>query len=133
MKRAVAREIKRLEKADARLCAKNLEFEKAAAARDDLFRLRERVFGAAQTRPLRRRVENELIASCWYAWATYADHQPPKAFFRHFIKINGLGDKVEVDSAGTHGYHVGEAPDSADPACGVSPRIQPVATAAPAR
>ena len=29
---------------------------------------------------------------------------------RHFIKINGLGDKVEVDSAGTHGYHVGEAP-----------------------
>lgn len=31
--------------------------------------------------------------------------------FRHFVKINQLGDKVEVDSAGTHGYHVGEAPD----------------------
>ena len=31
---------------------------------------------------------------------------------RYFIKINKLGDKVEVDSAGTHGYHVGEAPDS---------------------
>lgn len=31
---------------------------------------------------------------------------------RHFIKINGLSDKVEVDSAGTHGYHVGEAPDA---------------------
>jgi protein-tyrosine phosphatase len=31
---------------------------------------------------------------------------------RHFIKINNLGDKVEVDSAGTHGYHVGETPDS---------------------
>ncbi|WP_367398032.1 low molecular weight protein-tyrosine-phosphatase [Azonexus sp. R2A61] len=31
---------------------------------------------------------------------------------RQFIKINGLGDKVEVDSAGTHGYHVGEAPDT---------------------
>ncbi|MBP5987207.1 MAG: low molecular weight phosphotyrosine protein phosphatase [Azonexus sp.] len=31
---------------------------------------------------------------------------------RHFIKINNLGDKVEVYSAGTHGYHVGEAPDS---------------------
>lgn len=31
---------------------------------------------------------------------------------RHYIRINGLGDKVEVDSAGTHGYHVGEAPDS---------------------
>lgn len=31
---------------------------------------------------------------------------------RHFIKINRLGDVVEVDSAGTHGYHVGEPPDS---------------------
>lgn len=31
--------------------------------------------------------------------------------FRHFVKTNRLGDKVEVDSAGTHGYHVGEAPD----------------------
>lgn len=30
---------------------------------------------------------------------------------RHYLKINGLQDKVEVDSAGTHGYHVGEAPD----------------------
>ena len=31
---------------------------------------------------------------------------------RFLIKNNNLGDKVEVDSAGTHGYHVGEAPDS---------------------
>ena len=31
---------------------------------------------------------------------------------RCFIKNNNLGDKVEVDSAGTHGYNVGEAPDS---------------------
>lgn len=31
---------------------------------------------------------------------------------RQFIRLNNLGDKVEVDSAGTHGYHVGEAPDS---------------------
>lgn len=30
---------------------------------------------------------------------------------RHYIKNNRLGDRVEVDSAGTHGYHVGEAPD----------------------
>ncbi|WP_153146484.1 excinuclease ABC subunit UvrB [Dechloromonas sp. H13] len=45
--KTVAREIKRLEKQMLE-CARNLEFEKAAAARDDLFRLRERVFGAAQ-------------------------------------------------------------------------------------
>lgn len=31
---------------------------------------------------------------------------------RQFIVNNRLGDRVEVDSAGTHGYHVGEAPDS---------------------
>ena len=31
---------------------------------------------------------------------------------RNYIKNNGLGDVVEVDSAGTHGYHVGEAPDA---------------------
>ena len=30
---------------------------------------------------------------------------------RYFIKYNDLGGVVEVDSAGTHGYHVGEAPD----------------------
>jgi excinuclease ABC subunit B len=45
--KTVAREIKRLEKQMLE-CARNLEFEKAAAARDDLFRLRERIFGAAQ-------------------------------------------------------------------------------------
>jgi len=42
----LAREIKRLEK-DMQDYAKNLEFEKAAAARDALFRLREGAFGAA--------------------------------------------------------------------------------------
>lgn len=31
---------------------------------------------------------------------------------RHYLQQSGLGDRVEVDSAGTHGYHVGEPPDS---------------------
>ncbi len=44
--KTVAREIKRLEKLMLE-CAKNLEFEKAAAARDDLFRLKEQFFGVA--------------------------------------------------------------------------------------
>ena len=30
---------------------------------------------------------------------------------RHYIQAAGLGDVVEIASAGTHGYHVGEAPD----------------------
>ena len=48
--KTVAREIKRLEKLMLE-CAKNLEFEKAAAARDELFHLRERVFGVARHDP----------------------------------------------------------------------------------
>ncbi|MGB4225229.1 MAG: excinuclease ABC subunit UvrB [Candidatus Dechloromonas phosphoritropha] len=44
--KTVAREIRRLEKVMLE-SARNLEFEKAATARDELFRLRERVFGAA--------------------------------------------------------------------------------------
>lgn len=31
--------------------------------------------------------------------------------FRHFLQERRLEDRVEVDSAGTHGYHAGEAPD----------------------
>lgn len=31
--------------------------------------------------------------------------------FRACVRRNNLGSKIEVDSAGTHGYHVGEAPD----------------------
>jgi excinuclease ABC subunit B len=42
--KALAKEIKRIEKA-MQEHAKNLEFEKAAAARDDLFRLKQMVFG----------------------------------------------------------------------------------------
>ncbi|THF60868.1 low molecular weight protein-tyrosine-phosphatase [Pseudothauera rhizosphaerae] len=38
---------------------------------------------------------------------------------RHFIEAAGLAGEIEVDSAGTHGYHVGEAPD---------PRARRVAT-----
>ncbi|NJD24564.1 MAG: excinuclease ABC subunit UvrB [Betaproteobacteria bacterium] len=45
--KAVAKEIRRLEKHMLE-CARNLEFEEAAAARDELFRLREQVFGAAR-------------------------------------------------------------------------------------
>lgn len=32
-----------------------------------------------------------------------------EAVFKKMVKEAGLSDKVLVDSAGTHGYHVGEA------------------------
>ena len=31
---------------------------------------------------------------------------------RHYLGREGLADAITVDSAGTHGYHIGEAPDS---------------------
>ena len=32
--------------------------------------------------------------------------------FRHLVNDAGLGEVVRVDSAGTHSYHLGEAPDA---------------------
>ena len=34
-----------------------------------------------------------------------------EAVFRKMVTDAGIGSEVAVDSAGTHGYHVGEAPD----------------------
>ncbi len=31
--------------------------------------------------------------------------------FEHLVKAENLDDKIEIDSAGTHAYHVGESPD----------------------
>ena len=31
--------------------------------------------------------------------------------FRHLVESEGLSHLIEIDSAGTHAYHVGEAPD----------------------
>ena len=33
------------------------------------------------------------------------------AVFRKLVEEAGLGDRIEIDSSGTHAYHVGEAPD----------------------
>lgn len=32
--------------------------------------------------------------------------------FRHLVEQRGLSDKISIDSAGTHAYHIGEPPDS---------------------
>lgn len=31
--------------------------------------------------------------------------------FEHLVELEGLAGRIEVDSAGTHAYHVGEPPD----------------------
>jgi protein-tyrosine phosphatase len=32
--------------------------------------------------------------------------------FRHMVHVAGLGDRFEIDSAGTSSYHIGDPPDS---------------------
>jgi protein-tyrosine phosphatase len=32
--------------------------------------------------------------------------------FRHLVEEQGLGGKIIIDSAGTHDYHIGDAPDA---------------------
>jgi protein-tyrosine phosphatase len=32
--------------------------------------------------------------------------------FRHVVKQQNLADLIQIDSAGTHAYHIGESPDS---------------------
>ena len=33
--------------------------------------------------------------------------------FQHTVKVAGLDQRLGCDSAGTHGYHIGDAPDAA--------------------
>lgn len=35
-----------------------------------------------------------------------------EAVFRHYVEKAGLEDKIDIDSAGTLDYHVGDAPDA---------------------
>jgi len=32
--------------------------------------------------------------------------------FRHLVEVEGLADKIQIDSSGTSNYHIGYAPDS---------------------
>jgi protein-tyrosine phosphatase len=35
-----------------------------------------------------------------------------EAVFRHYVEQEGLTEHIHIDSAGTHDYHIGEAPDA---------------------
>jgi protein-tyrosine phosphatase len=35
-----------------------------------------------------------------------------EAVFRHYVESAGLSESILIDSAGTHDYHIGHAPDS---------------------
>jgi protein-tyrosine phosphatase len=35
-----------------------------------------------------------------------------EAVFRHYVEQQGLAELIHIDSAGTHDYHIGDAPDA---------------------
>jgi protein-tyrosine phosphatase len=35
-----------------------------------------------------------------------------EAVFRHYVEQEGLAECIRIDSAGTHDYHIGDAPDA---------------------
>ena len=35
-----------------------------------------------------------------------------EAVFRHYVETAGLAEKISIDSAGTHDYHIGDKPDA---------------------
>lgn len=35
-----------------------------------------------------------------------------EAVFRHYVEKAGLSGSIQIDSAGTHDYHIGDAPDA---------------------
>jgi protein-tyrosine phosphatase len=35
-----------------------------------------------------------------------------EAVFRHYVEKEGLAEQIHIDSAGTHDYHIGDAPDA---------------------
>src|SRR5260221_10711829 len=49
----------------------------------------------------------------------------------HFVREAGLSESIQVESAGTHGYHVGEAPDRRAQEQAKRPGVHP--SAPPAR
>ena len=105
----------------------NLEFEKRRRPATICSGSGNAVFGAAQHDPTEMR-QNDLSRPAFVCMGNICRSPQQKVFFVIFNKNNLGDDKVEVDSAGTHGYHVGEAPDSRHPAARGGARLQPVAT-----
>ena len=52
-----------------------------------------------------------MIRICFVCMGNICRSPTAEGVFRRKLQQHGLADRVEVASAGTHAYHVGEAPD----------------------
>ena len=55
--------------------------------------------------------EKEKTAVLFVCMGNICRSPTAEGVFRHFVNEAGLEHEIEVDSAGTHAYHVGEGPD----------------------
>jgi len=52
-----------------------------------------------------------MVRVCFVCLGNICRSPTAEGVMRHLVRQAGLGDQIEVDSAGTCAYHVGEAPD----------------------
>ena len=54
---------------------------------------------------------NEKLSILFVCMGNICRSPTAEGVFRHHVDAAGLTDHIEIDSAGTHAYHVGEPPD----------------------
>ena len=55
--------------------------------------------------------KKEIVSVLFVCMGNICRSPTAEGVFRHFVNEAGLAQTIEVDSAGTHAYHVGEPPD----------------------
>jgi protein-tyrosine phosphatase len=55
--------------------------------------------------------KKEIVSVLFVCMGNIFRSPTAEGVFRHFVNEAGLAETIEVDSAGTHAYHVGEPPD----------------------
>jgi protein-tyrosine phosphatase len=59
-----------------------------------------------------------MVSVCFVCLGNICRSPTAEGVMRHLVRQAGLDGKIDVDSAGTAGYHSGEAPDARARACG---------------
>ncbi|MFA6016124.1 MAG: low molecular weight protein-tyrosine-phosphatase [Gallionellaceae bacterium] len=55
--------------------------------------------------------ENNKIGVVFVCMGNICRSPTAEAVFRHYVEQAGLSENIHIDSAGTHDYHIGDAPD----------------------
>src|ERR1035437_6701125 len=57
-------------------------------------------------------IMNKKISVLFVCMGNICRSPTAEIVFRHYVKEAGLDDQFLIDSAGTHDYHIGDAPDA---------------------